>query len=291
MRKLKAQIIDNLISKRATSAEIDLMIYLSHRQNDAGKIRGVYYQAVCDALKISYQTFYNAKNGLEEKGIIRVEKNFYADWDIQILGNDFSQQELQPGKPADNYLNTGLDVFYSQEFHDMKANEKLMTMLYIKIAGVGSPNYHIGTKHFFDKYTQLFGVKKRTLQDYLTSIRRFFAIGIKNREYWISPLRKKVKQSGTATDKSERAKQIAGSICRRFRLQDVHKAYGAVRELIEQYYYTIKGDIEIYVIDTVKDVLQMLNGSADTSNWKKRDMNRKLLHKVLLENVERYSVI
>lgn len=283
MRKLKAQITDNLIAAKATSAEIDFVLYLSHYQNDAGIVRGVYYQDVCEALSISPQTFYNVKKSLEEKGIIRVAKNFYADWDIQIVGNDFSECELHPGKPADNYLNTSLDIFYNQEFYQMKANEKLMAMLYVRIAGAGSPNYHIGTAHFYDKYTKLFGVKKRTLQDYLSGIKKFFAIGVKNREYWISPLRKKAGKTNALTDKAERAKQIGNSICRRFRLEEAKKAYKAVKELTEQYTYSVKGDIEYHISNAVQEVLCRINNTTEPPKWKKRLMNQKLLHKVFLE--------
>ncbi|MBO5094450.1 MAG: hypothetical protein J6C33_08855 [Lachnospiraceae bacterium] len=288
MRKLKAEIIDKLIEVRATGSEVDFLIWLSHYQNDAGFVRGVYYRNTTEDLHISFQTFYNAMRGLERKGIISVTKDelYRGDWDIRILNNDFSDQELRQGGHAENYLNTGLSVFYSREFFDMKANEKLMTMLYIKIAGAGSPNYHIGTEKFFEKYTEIFGVKKRALQNYLTGIKRFFSIGIKKREYWINPLRKKVcNQNNAETDRSEYVKQIAGSLCRRFRLQEPQKAYKAVTELASQYYYTIKKDIGIYLTDTVKAYLLMINGDADPHKWKVRKINQKLLHRLLREQL------
>ncbi|MBO5093191.1 MAG: hypothetical protein J6C33_02405 [Lachnospiraceae bacterium] len=288
MRKLKAKIIDKLIEMRATGAEVDFLIWLSHRQNDAGYVRGVYYKDAAEGLHISFQTFYNAMRGLERKGIISVTKDelYRGDWDIRILNNDFSNQELRQGHAADNYLNTGFQIFYSQEFFAMKANEKLMAMLYIKIAGAGSPNYHIGTEKFFEKYTKLFGVKKRALQNYLTGIKKFFSIGIKKREYWINPLHKKVyRQNDAVTDRSEYVKQTAGSLCRRFRLQEPQKAYKAVAELVKQYYYTIKDDIEIYFTEAIKAHLLLANGDADPRKWKKRKINQKLLHKLFLERL------
>ena len=223
MRKLKEKVIDKLIAAKATSAEVDFVVWLSHHQDASGLVRGVYYRDICDDLHIlSPQTFYNVKNSLEAKGIIEVCKDdsWHGDWDVRILDNDFSNEDFRPGKIQGSYLNMGLSVFYSREFFGMKANEKLMTMLYIKIAGVGSPNYHIGTALFFQKYTALFGVKERTLRDYLKGIRRFFSIGIKDRKYWISPLRKKVNRESGTTDRAERVKQVAGSLCRRFRLDE-----------------------------------------------------------------------
>ena len=118
MRKLKSVIIDKLIETKATGAEIDFLLWLSHHQNEEGKVRGVYYKDVATGLHISYQTFYNVKKSLAEKRIIEVSKDsrFYDDWEIQILDNDFSGEELQPGRTTDSYLNTGLDIFYRREF-------------------------------------------------------------------------------------------------------------------------------------------------------------------------------
>lgn len=294
MRKLKAEIIDKLIEVKATGAEIDFLIWLSRHQNDAGLVRGVYYKNVAEDMQLSYQTFYNVMRSLERKEIISVTKDdiYRGDWDIRILDNDFSDQELQPGVRTENYLNTGLQVFYSREFFGMKANEKLMTMLYIKIAGAGSPNYHIGVENFFEKYTRLFGIKKRTLQNYLTGIRKFFAIGIKGRQYWINPLRKKVYAgSDSRTDRQERIKQVSGSLCRRFRLQEPQKACEALTELIQQYYYAAKEDLELYFTAAVKDHLAMVNGEVDPHKWKKRKINQKLLHKLFREQLPAGALI
>lgn len=290
MRKLKAEIIDKLIAARATGAEIDFVIWLSHYQNDAGLVRGVHYKDACEELQMAPQTFYNVKESLQRKGIIEVQKDasFYTgDWNIHILDNDFSG-ELRPGKSLPSYLNTGLDVFYNQEFYALKAAEKLMTMLYIKISGAGSPNYHVGTEHFYEKYTRLFGVQKRTLQNYLTSIRRFFAIGIKNREYWISPLRSKVKKENTLTDRSERVKQACRSICRRFKLQEAGQA---VSSLMEKYVYNVRIDPEPYFQESIIDLLSRRNYSTDPKRWTLREINIKYLHKIFREHLPDAAII
>ncbi len=287
MRKLKAEIIDKLIAARATGAEIDFVIWLSHYQNEEGLVRGVYYRDAASELRMSYQTFYNVKRSLEEKGVIAVEKDerYHGDWDIRIVGNDFSGEDLAPGKPAHNYLSTGNDVFYSREFYEMKANEKLMTMLYIKIAAAGSPSYHIGTGKFFDKYTRLFGVGKRTLQNYLTGIKRFFAVGVKDREYWINPLRRKTGKGCASTDKAERAKQVARGLCRRFKLEEAQKAYQDLKELVEQYTYQVgrAADLELVLTEAVGRVLAVINGSVRPEKWRRRKISGRHVHKVMRE--------
>lgn len=287
MQKLKGSVIDKLVEIRATGAEINFILYISHYQDNTGMVRGVYYKSVCEgALFESSGTFYAAKDGLEEKGIIWAKQNFHGDWDIKILDNDFSGQENGPGQSMDNYLNTELSIFKEKEFLKMKAREKLLAMLCIKIAGAGSPNYHIGTEAFYAKYTKLFGVKKRALQNYLTSLRKYFAIGIKDRQYWISPLRKKVQKKyvGKITDKECRAQHIAERLCRRNKLADKNKTYINLKKLIEQYYYVL-GDMETESLleRAVNICLSQKNGNINPKRWKNRLLNIKFVHKVFGE--------
>ncbi len=286
MRKLKAEVIHNLIAAHPTSKEVDFIVWISRYQDSAGLVRGVYYKSVCEELQISPQTFYNVLRGLEVKGVIEVSKDntYSGDWDIRIIDNDYSKEPVRRGQKADNYLDMGKEIFYNREFFQMKAKEKLMTMLYIMIAGAGSPNYHIGTQHFVQKYTAMLAVKRRALQNYLKSIRKFFAIGMKGREYWISPLRRKTGKDCDHTDRSERAKHIAASLCRRFRL-DVGKAFAIICGLVEQYTYKVSVDLEPFFIKSIRDLLSRRNGSADPRKWHHREINEKFLHKIFREHL------
>ncbi len=293
MRKLKLMVIQNLIAAHPTSAEVDFIVWLSRYQNDAGMVRGVYYKSVCKDLQISPQSFYNVIRSLEEKEIIRVNKDntYFGDRDIEIMGNDFSKASLRPGKAAENYLDMGKDVFYDPDFFAMKANEKLMTMLYIIYGSAGSGRYHIGTQLFFEKYTGLFQVKKRALQNYLKRIRKFFSIGVKDRQYWIRPLRKSQGKESGHTDRSERAKQIAGSLCRRFRLESPGQALSDIRELVEQYTYSTTTDLEPVFMESIKDLLSRRNGSKEPFRWKWREINKKFLHRIFLEHLPKEALL
>ncbi len=82
MQKLKSNILDKLIEYKATSTEINLLLYISHYQFDRGNVMGVYYRDVCAAIDVSYQAFYDALKGLQEKNIIMAQKGSYYDWDI-----------------------------------------------------------------------------------------------------------------------------------------------------------------------------------------------------------------
>ena len=293
MRKLKSKVIENLIAARPTSTEVDFIVWLSRYQNDAGMVRGVYYKSVCKDLQISPQSFYNVIRRLEEKEVIKGSKvnSYFGYWDIQIMGNDFSKASLRPGMAAVNYLDMGKDVFYDPDFFAMKANEKLMTMLYMIYGSAGSGRYHIGTQLFFEKYTGLFQVKKRALQNYLKRIRKFFSIGVKDRQYWIRPLRKSQGKESGHTDRSERAKQIAGSLCRRFRLESPGQALSDIRELVEQYTYNTTTDLEPVFMESIKDLLSRRNGSKEPFRWKWREINKKFLHRIFLEHLPKEALL
>lgn len=285
MQKLKTKIIDKMIEKKITGIEVNFILYLSHYQDESGTVRGIYYKDACDAMHISVQSFYNAKSNLERKGFIRVEKHFHSDWDIQILDNDFLGLKMQPGCSMENYLNTGQSIFCENEFMKLKAREKLLAMLCIKIAGVGSPNYHIETEHFFEKYTKLFGVKKRALQNYLTNLKKYFAIGIRNRQYWISPLRKRIKKEyeNKKTDRDNRAEQIANVLCRRYRLENPKVTYVDLKKLIEQYYNLVGDKIEQLMADVVEHCLARSNKNTKPKKWKRRYLRISFVHKVFKE--------
>jgi len=105
-----------------TSKEIDLLIYLSTKQNTFGQIQGVYYRDFCLKYKCCPQTFYNAVKGLENKGYITV--NYYGKedgtWDLLINDNFFvSKEDYKKG-----YFRTNRAFLSSMEFSELKSNEK-----------------------------------------------------------------------------------------------------------------------------------------------------------------------
>ena len=114
MRKLRDKVIDKLIAAKATSAEVDFVVWLSRYQDVSGLVRGVHYRDICTDMQIaSPQTFYNIKKSLEEKGIINISKNeaCHGDWVIRILDNDFSAEDYKKGQKRESYLNMGFSVF------------------------------------------------------------------------------------------------------------------------------------------------------------------------------------
>lgn len=105
-----------------TSNELDLLLYLSLRQDPWGKVVGIYYKDVILELGFnSKQSFYNALYGLEEKGYIRINydrKDEY--WECIILDNIF----LDNNDDKKGYLNTNRDFLHTKEFRNLSLHEK-----------------------------------------------------------------------------------------------------------------------------------------------------------------------
>ena len=104
MQKIKYGVLDKLLRADLSRAEMDFILHISHYQDDTGCVSGIYYRDICEALQISYQTFYDVLRSLQAKEIIKVDKAFYGDWDVTILDNSF-----QNG--ITGYVSTGDDLF------------------------------------------------------------------------------------------------------------------------------------------------------------------------------------
>lgn len=123
-----------------TSSELDLLLYLSLRQDSWGKVVGVHYKDVM--LKLGFrskQTFYNAIHGLEEKNYIQINyRTLNKYWECTILGNIFQNEE----DDKEGYFNTNREFLFTRAFRDLKVNEKKIC---IKLS-ISYQNDH------FDKY-------------------------------------------------------------------------------------------------------------------------------------------
>ena len=106
MQKLKNSNIARMIAAKLTTKELDFLIYVSRFQDDSGKIYGVHYKDLCEAVHMSHQEFYNVKESLQSKGFIRCEKSHRTDHDITIINN------YDADCRRDGYVNTNHNIFY-----------------------------------------------------------------------------------------------------------------------------------------------------------------------------------
>lgn len=93
------------------------------------------------------------------------------------------------------------------------------------------------------------------------------------------------------TDKSERMKQITGSLCRRFKL-DMGHAYAAIWDLLDRYTYRVRIDLEPIFMDSVRDLLIRRNNNyTERHKWRDRHINIKYLHKIFRQHLPDWALI
>ena len=281
MQKIKLFVLDKMIEKKVTAAEIDFIINISHYQDDKGNVKGVYYKNICNSLKISYQKFYDLKVSLVNKNIIRVYKEDYTDWNVQILDNDFSYPESY----KEGYINTNHEIFYCEDFLNLKAGEKLLAMQFLKISNAGRGSYNIGVEKFYKKYTTVFSVTKRVIQNYITKLRKFFSIGIKEHQYWITPLARVFKKDNAPSDANVLHKHIGHLICRREKVQYNSKSFKDAITLMKQYGTVLHEQIlEVFCLAVKKSIQKANEHIKNKSKWN-RILQPKLVHKMLKEEI------
>ncbi len=209
MQKIKNRILDRMAKAHLTKAEVDFILEISHYQDDYGKVYGVYYRKICAAINISYQTFYVTMASLCDKGLIRLEKAHYGDWDIVIQDNDFSYK----GAMEEGYVSTGHDIFYNSKFREMKANEKLLAMMLMRSCG-NNRKCFMSVERFYENYCRMFQVTVRTLREYLGRLRKYFSFHIRNKSYVIVPMSEIYKDT-SPTDLQNMQSHLGQVVCRR----------------------------------------------------------------------------
>nr|MDD3417394.1 hypothetical protein [Lachnospiraceae bacterium] len=165
MYKLKNTYIDRMISNKLSSKEIDFILYIADSQNDSGRIESVYYKDVCNSIHVSIQKFYDILNSLTDKKMISYEKIHRADVSVILLGNDFSKVDYEKDKIG--YMNVAASDFRSEKFIDMKAGSKLL-YLYTQRFIQGK---HMLLDNFYDEFSKLFKVAKKSLQQYIHELK------------------------------------------------------------------------------------------------------------------------
>ncbi|MCC2821041.1 hypothetical protein LK537_27475 [Lachnoclostridium pacaense] len=222
--KIKYSLLDKLNS--LTNKEVDFILYVARYQDDYGCIRGMYYRDVCQNADMCKQTFYDTLRSLQAQGIITYS-HVNQDYDITILDNDFSY----PSAFHEGYINVSRQVFHTRRFHELKAKEKLLLLHFMKITHSGaSGSYQIGIGKLYTKYMQLLGVTKRVLRGYLHSLKKFFAIGIKDGKYFISYLRTVFNDRVDTSETDQYMGHLVGVSCRRAKIKEIVPA--AVKDVI-----------------------------------------------------------
>ena len=281
VQKIKNSIVDRMIEQKCTSNEIDFLCYISMYQDITGRVTGVHYKDVCDATGMSIQGYYDTKASLEDKGFIVCEKCDYSDCDITIVGNAYTGERYN----REGYINTNHNIFFCEEFRNLKAGAKLLAMKFMIITFSGKGYFEIGVKTFFDKqtgYQKRFGVSRRVMRSYLMSLKPLFSLGVKDGKYYIEPKRIIYRKAGAKEEAERYREKGVEVVLRRSRIKDPGQGRSDLYKLFKQYDAKAEEGKKclISLLDrVVKKSLIILNkGKA----WiKYKIINIKLIHKLL----------
>ena len=178
--RLPIKLIEKL--NNLTNCEMNMYLWLCENQNDNGAVSGVRPSDFLDMM--SKQSFYNALNGLNDKGLIRLglrkKRHEYKISlnEVTIVGDEWKE----------GYINLNKKLFQCEDFKKLKSREKyLMLLFYVKTSVAVTPS---GTKAvhsmekdtFYEKYSKLLNRSKRRIMEYMHSLKKFFNINIKLRK-------------------------------------------------------------------------------------------------------------
>ncbi len=279
MQKIKLSVINTWTSKELTAAQVNFLIYISHYQDNTGKSIGIYYKDTCMALDISVQTFYNIIKSLTDKDVIAVTRASQIDYDIRIIGNDFTDGNFKNG-----YINTNRFAFYSKEFLHLKASEKLLVLELMKNTYANKGKFVIGMSKFYTQYMEKYKVTRRVLRGYLKSIKTFFQFVLHKGNYIIVPLKAKFEK----IEKSEEdiyTEQVVKTGCRRQRIAaDISQTLKDVCGLMKQY-KEHTSDIVTAILDAIASSVNVINMYNRPHDPIIRELRPKLVHKILKKNL------
>ena len=160
--------------------EMNIFLQCVRYQDDQGQVIGAYYRYFMKLLGFkSKQTFYNVLRSLSEKKLLTYAENVKGDFDIWINNPVYSKQE----KP--DYIDLNKVIFQSKEFFGMKAHEKYMLLDLMRSTALNRGIRVIRVEEFYNKYCKALHVTKRVIQMYLCTLRKYFAVRIKEGKYYI----------------------------------------------------------------------------------------------------------
>ena len=271
--KLRYQVIPKL--NKLSNSEMKLFIYLVQSENQStGLVEGVYYRDVMKHTGICKQSFYNALKGLEEKKIVTVQKNSDVDYDVLILDNACpTEQERSEG-----YINLNRKVFHSKEFRKLKAHEKYLLFEFLKRTHESRGSMRIKVKHFYEEFMKMLGVKERVLRSYLHNLKKFFSIGIKDGNYFITYLHSvfkkyNVSEPGWKAERSWHLEQLVKKECHRLHISYSVEALADTAYLAVQYKeYAEKPK------DILKALMLCIRTSIEGVRYSERVLENRYIH-------------
>ena len=267
--------------KNLKSTEMDLLLYIATKQDLHGLVVGVHNQDVCKNTGMCKQSFYNALRSLEKREIITVFRNSDIDYDILIRENAFDYENAF----REGYINLQRSVFHKKQFKQLKAGEKWMLLYFLHITHENSGSYRIGTRTFYEKFTQLLGVTGRVLRSYLHSLRKFFSVGIVKGNYYITYRHSVFAPKEEAGADRTCYEHFVQAISRRnkIRIAD-RKELEETAKLVTQYRNIAKQ----FGFNIFQVLAEAVSRSIETERPKDRRLKYKYIHKMVRNTLALY---
>lgn len=292
MRKISYKVFQNMIAAKLSSLEIDFLLTIAKCQSESGRVTGVYYRDICEEIECSYQQFYNLLRSLSQKGIISYKKASYYDYDITILDNSLSCIEER----RQGYISLSKEM-YCKEFQKLRAGSKILAMELlrrqeIQFKKIQKPSLCFKKSTLYERFGNLLGVTKRVLLYYLKELKAFFAIGMKEGKFYITPLKRSYSEQYGASDTALLQENDVRACCRRHRIDPAGYSIAAVRDtarLITQYAQIAleRG------MNAGKVVMKTICDSVDKSSGytaSKRELQPPLIHRLLRQTLDSYII-
>lgn len=242
--KIKTKIIPKL--HNVSRSEMRLLFFLVRRSNEAdATVRGVYYKDVQKEAGIGIQSFYNALNGLQEKGIIRFTKKD-IDYDVYIIDNEYPEATYK----SEPYINLNMKIFYSEEFQKLKVREIYLMLEFLRRSYDTNVGIKRNAKEFLEELSKALKVTERVVRGYLHTLKEYFSIGIKDGLYRIRRKKYKDVSEDSETKKKEEIwivdsdaksiemwtfEQLVRSECNRWKIQYTERSLYDTAELVQTY--------------------------------------------------------
>ena len=170
MYKLKNTYIDKMVAAHLTSREIDFLLYIAGYQDDHGRVCSVYYKDICEKISISTQKFYDILSSLTAKGLISYKKMNWADFSVQLVGNNFTDKHFRNG-----YIKIKAYDFQNEKFRTLKAGSKLL-YLYMQRFTAGK---RVNVQSFYSTLATLFCRSEKSIREYLHELKEKSLLHVK----------------------------------------------------------------------------------------------------------------
>lgn len=273
--KIKYCIISKL--NTLSAKEMDLFFFIVKREDQyTGCAEGIHYREAMEETGMCKQSFYNALKGLVEKGVITVTRASDIDYDICIIDNAIPDDKAR----KQGYVKLKRKAFQRKEFWALKAHEKYLLLEFLKGTHENGHSIKIGVKKFYEKWKKILNVGTRVLRGYLHNLRKFFSIGIKDGNYYITYLHSVFEDD--ISGKSEERQHFEHMIrkeCRRNHALAEEGQISDTADLVFQYRKYLEQRTR--TSEMLKILMPCIGKSVEGIQRKKRKLNAKYVHKLV----------